>query len=116
MQFGHGYNYWINKRIPGCVGTERLEGVVGKPVGVRVPPSAPVEIRRRSETLGAFFISTGALPGLEPARAPTSRRKSATSGARQPDAAPQRPMAWTAEANAGESPLRHQVNNQRDFC
>jgi len=29
--------------------------MVGRPVGVRVPPSAPVEIRRRSKSLGAFF-------------------------------------------------------------
>ena len=38
-----------------------------------------------------------------------------TSGARQPEAAPQRPMAWTAEANAVESPLRHHLNNEREF-
>src|SRR3990172_6951356 len=48
--------------------------------------------------------STGALRGHEPARAPTNRRKSATSGARQPEAAPQRPMAWTAEAHRGRVP------------
>ncbi len=45
-----------------------LEGVVGKPVGVRVPPSAPVETNWRSATLGAIFVSTGALRGLERAR------------------------------------------------
>ena len=33
-----------------------LEGVVGKPVGVRVPPSAPDEIRRSPEkSVGSFF-------------------------------------------------------------
>ena len=71
----------------------------------------PVETYRRSADQGAFFVSTGALQGLEPARAPTSRRKSATSGTRQPEAAPQRPMACTAEANAVESPLRHHRNS-----
>src|SRR4030042_6403647 len=97
------------------IGWQLLEGVVGRPVGVRVPPSAPVETCRRSVDQGAFSVSTGALRGLEPARAPTIRGESATSGARAPEAAPQRPMAWTAEANAGESPLRYHLDYKRDF-
>src|SRR4030065_2235735 len=43
--------------------------------GVRVPPSAPVETYRRSVDQGAFFGSTGALQGLEPAGAPRGRRE-----------------------------------------
>ena len=57
---------------------------MGKPVGVRVPPSAPVEIHRRSEDLGAFSLSTGALQGLE--REPAADRigrESPTLGGRQ---------------------------------
>jgi hypothetical protein len=89
---------------------------VGRPVGVRVPPSAPVEICRRSENLGALSFPTGALGGLVPCPykyfllwdsllkekpyamvgcrlwAPTNRRKSATLGARQSEAAP--PCIW----------------------
>jgi hypothetical protein len=82
----------------------KADGVYRRGSCGRVPPSAPVETRRRSWNLGAFFLSTGALQGLEPARAPTSRRKSATLGARQPEAVPQRPMAWTAEALCGRVP------------
>ena len=52
-------------------------------------------------------VSFSPCPHAPEAPAPTGRRKSATLGARQPEAEPQRPMAWTAEANAGESPLRN---------
>ena len=33
-----------------------LEGVAGKPVGVRVPPSAPVETHRRSVVLAPYWF------------------------------------------------------------
>src|SRR3990172_8301093 len=94
--------------------TRHLEGVVGRPVGVRVPPSAPENDRgARVETWLPFSFS-GAPSGLEPARAPTSRRESATLAARQPEPEPQRPMAWTAEANAVESPLRHHCKTKKE--
>ena len=88
---------------------------MGKPVGVRVPPSAPVEIRRRSENLGAFLISTGASRVLEPASGADGqeekrdfRSASARSRAAKAD-------VENDEAQAGESPLRHHGNSQRDF-
>jgi hypothetical protein len=85
-----------------------LEGVVGKPMGVRAPPSAPVETYWCSSILGAFFVSTGAPRGLEPARSadrlgrksPTLRRATAPRRAAVADGV-------IAEAHAVEPPLRH---------
>ena len=81
---------------------------MGKPVGVRVPPSAPVEIRRRSENLGAFSISTGAPRGLEPASG-TDRagRKSATLVSASARSRAATGDGAIAEPHAVESPLRH---------
>jgi hypothetical protein len=67
-----------------------LEGVVGKPVGVRV---------RRTRT------------GFGRRREGGKARRT---GARQPEAAPPRPMAWMAMAQAVESPLRHHNDSKGD--
>ena len=85
-------------------------------MGVRVPPSAPVETRWRSVTLGAIIVSTGALRGLEPAQgAERAARKSPTLWRAEALRRAAKTDRVIAEAQAGESHLRHHRNTQRDF-
>jgi len=48
------------------MGRKRLEGVVGKPVGVRVPPSAPSQYLKgfRLSAEVPFFVKTGRVADL----------------------------------------------------
>ncbi|MGZ9252560.1 MAG: arsenate reductase ArsC [Candidatus Deferrimicrobiaceae bacterium] len=71
----------------------------GRPVkahwGVPDPVATEGDEETRREAFQAVYrrLEVRLRRFLEPARAPTSRRKSATLGARQPEAVPQRPIA-----------------------
>ncbi len=91
----------VARRIP-----RTLEGVVGKPVGVRVPPSAPSKLCRRSAKCRApFLFRMGPKGGLERARgAERLARKRATLRSPSAPRPADRPEARSPEAHRSSPP------------